>query len=280
MATNMALEYARSMLGLGDGEKEKELLEKVAKKALSKIDGSTACKCWGSVKQYADELFRTGMHMVHSPSQLDILVHGPSSSATMIGLGSALLAAPILKKNWPTYVLWILPAFLGGIGCNEMLKDERVISVLPSDTQQQCAVNAFIVVLGAVLVGGFALYLFDLALFVVGTAAGGYGMSLLVGMLAPVLKDQGYDIDDAFGGYAWVVVPVTGLVSGFVLPGMKDKLIDTIAGVVGAMAVSEGVMMLLSNHVQLAQAMSLDAHYSYYSMGLVGVLIMLRSKLA
>jgi len=74
-------------------------------------------------------------------------------------------------------------------------------------------------------------------------------------------------------------VAACALVGGWYLSSAKDGLIDTAAGVVGALLCAEGILVLVGTNEKLAAQGELDQHFSYYFAGTAFLLWAARSAL-
>lgn len=192
-----------------------------------------------------------------------------------LAIGVALLFAPILLgPTWPTYLIFVLSTLLGAIAANKVFK---LSGWLVGDDRTDCAVGLVIVMLLALGLGFVSLCAASYAFFAMGAAIGGFGAYHVAGLVVPMLADK-HDIEVG-ENYVHVAVALCALIGGFYLSSAKDGVINTTAGVVGALLSAEGIMVLAGTNEDLADRLQLHKHFSYYFAGTALLLWSARSVL-
>jgi hypothetical protein len=179
-----------------------------------------------------------------------------------VAIGAALLFAPIvLGPTWPTYLMSILSSLLGAIVANKLFKTSEW---LIGDDRTDCAAGLILVLLLAFGLGVVSLCAASYAFFAMGAAIGGFAAYHAAGLVVPMLADT-HDIGVG-EKYVNLGVALCALACGLYLSSARDGVIDTTAGVVGALLCAEGILVLVGTNEDLAEQIQLYKYFRYVAL--------------
>jgi hypothetical protein len=171
-------------------------------------------------------------------------------------------------------MMFVLSTLLGAIAANKLFKSS---GWLVGEDQTDCLSGLVIVILTALALGLISLCAASYAFFAMGAAIGGFGAYHAASLVVPMLADK-HDIEVG-ESYVHVAVALCALTCGFCLSRANDGVIDTTAGVVGALLCAEGILVLAGTNEDMADRLQLHEHFSYYFAGTALLLWSARSVL-
>ena len=222
-------------------------------------------------------------------------VSGNLAAATLIGVGGALVMAPVIfGRGWLRPVLTMLALLVGAIGAGMILNDQgldlydKLVDLVGIPKGEiSCGVLLGLQVLGAVILAVFINGVPSLAFFAIGAAGAGFAAyvcsdALFAGLLRlPFLPSavagviRGISDDQILIG-----VGVLAVLGGLAFGAYKDQLIDLTLGLLGAALLAQGTMQVLTMDVltwEMKKTYLVDELYMAYVVGLIVIIEIFRT---
>ena len=221
-------------------------------------------------------------------------ISGNLAAATLIGVGGALVMAPIIfGREWLKPVLTLLALLLGAIGTGMLLNDQGLglfdtltdMASIPSG-EVSCGALLGLQVLGAILLAVFINTIPALAFFAIGAAGAGFAAYVGSGVIISAAANLPF-LDSAASraisrvsdDTVLIGVAALAILGGLLFGAYKDHLIDLTLGLLGAALLAQGLMQVLTMDVlsreQKAQY-KVDELYMFYVVGLAALIEALR----
>lgn len=259
------------------------------------VEDQDWCSHAQKLKKALDSLTKSAESIDYDETLNDISSPEFYASTTIsLCLGGALLLAPILLgPSWPSYLIWIVAALLGAIIGNKLMTATGLLSGHFVNENEDgpkpmhCVLGIAGVAIFTLVLAFWALAQVKTAFFCLGAILGGYLAKQGIGLAKPWLEEeQGLDLDSKDNQYyVWGTIAVASLLGGCFIAGKKDAIIDTAAGLFGALLVAQGVLLYAETCEPITDwldeaGMSLNKFHSYWFAGIAAVLFLLRAYLS